>query len=114
MILLCVNDYCIELCLRFKWVHLNERLEYERAVTKQKLRAEIEQAKRETSHFANALDLSEKLKRSRKVPKLEVSGESTVKPNTFKQRKTDEEIKSKKKQDNQVDRKDFLKNLFQK
>ncbi|XP_055600290.1 uncharacterized protein LOC129749355 [Uranotaenia lowii] len=44
---------------RFKWIHLSERLSYERAVFKQKLRTEIAQARKEASFFQDNLDRSE-------------------------------------------------------
>jgi len=100
---------------RFKWVHLNERLEYERAVMKQRLRAEIEQAKRESSHFAHTVELSDRLKRSRKRNLFtiqEADDKSQHQPVLVKQRQTDEEIRSKKKQATKEDRTEFLKNLF--
>lgn len=51
---------------RFKWVHLSERLAYERAVYKQRLRAEIAQAKKEASYFQNNVEKSQKKKKSAK------------------------------------------------
>ncbi|XP_058835604.1 uncharacterized protein LOC131692521 [Topomyia yanbarensis] len=56
---------------RFKWIHLSERLAYERAVFKQKLRTEIAQARKEASFFQSHLDQSEgvrkKLKKEKKL-----------------------------------------------
>lgn len=98
---------------RFKWVHLNERLEYERAVLKQKLRTEIEQAKRESSHFAHTVELSEKLKKSKSRNSFKVSEQDQSQHRgTYKQRKTDEEIKNKKTQVSTEGRAEFLKSLF--
>ncbi|XP_034252838.1 activator of basal transcription 1-like [Thrips palmi] len=51
---------------RFKWVHLSERLAYERAVHKQRMNTEISQAKREANFFSQNVDLSERLSK-RKV-----------------------------------------------
>jgi hypothetical protein len=48
---------------RFQWVHLNERLAYERISMKQKIRTEISAAKRETDFFSRNVELSKKLKR---------------------------------------------------
>ncbi|KAG8323525.1 Activator of basal transcription 1 [Homalodisca vitripennis] len=96
---------------RFKWVHLNERLEYERAVLKQRLRTEIEQAKRESSHFAHTIELSEKLKKRKVKTQEPVTSEKIQRFDTFKQRKTEEEILKKKKQV-KPDRTEFLQNLF--
>ncbi|XP_077293055.1 uncharacterized protein LOC143916050 isoform X2 [Arctopsyche grandis] len=45
---------------RFKWVHLSERLAYERAVYKQRLRAEIAQAKKEATYFQENVEKSQK------------------------------------------------------
>ncbi|XP_054267854.1 uncharacterized protein LOC128989817 [Macrosteles quadrilineatus] len=98
---------------RFKWVHLNERLEYERAVMKQKLRTEIELAKRESSHFAQQVELSEKLKKTKNRKTGNVNAEENHQnTNTIKQRKTDKEIRNKKQQASKEDRSAFLKNLF--
>ncbi|XP_026822934.1 pre-rRNA-processing protein esf2-like [Rhopalosiphum maidis] len=47
---------------RFKWVHLNERLAYEKAVRKHRLRAEVSQVKREANHFSSNIVRSEKNK----------------------------------------------------
>lgn len=49
-------------CFRFKWVHLNERLAYEKAVRKHRLRAEVSQVKREANHFSSNIIRSEKNK----------------------------------------------------
>lgn len=48
---------------RFKWVHLSERLAYERAVYKQRLRTEIAQAKREATYFQETVEKSQKKKK---------------------------------------------------
>ncbi|XP_026493697.1 uncharacterized protein LOC113398952 [Vanessa tameamea] len=48
---------------RFKWIHLSERLAYERAAMKQRLRAEISQAKKEAHYLQNNIEKSKKLKR---------------------------------------------------
>lgn len=58
---------------RFKWVHLSERLTYEKAAYKQKLAAEISQARREASFFQDNLDKSDKNKRLSKKEKLNKS-----------------------------------------
>ncbi|XP_050429672.1 uncharacterized protein LOC126838922 [Adelges cooleyi] len=49
---------------RFKWIHLNERLAYEKAVRKHRLRAEVSQVKREANHFSSNIIRSEKYKMS--------------------------------------------------
>ncbi|EAT40635.1 AAEL007655-PA [Aedes aegypti] len=54
---------------RFKWIHLSERLAYERAVYKQKLRTEIAQARKEASFFQSHLDQSEAVRKKAKKEK---------------------------------------------
>lgn len=99
---------------RFKWVHLNERLEYERAVLKQRLKTESEQAKRESSHFARSVEISEKLQKARsKKASNNINKEENDRHNfIYKQRKTEEEIKSKKNQTNSEERAKLLTNIF--
>lgn len=93
---------------RFKWVHLSERLAYERAVHKQQLYTEIAQAKRETNYISYNID------RSKKLRKKELQGETTnyVLPK-IKQRDTDAEIRNKKGQKEESEnREEILKSLF--
>lgn len=93
---------------RFKWVHLSERLAYERAVHKQRLYTEIAQAKRETNYISYNID------RSKKLRKKELQGETTnfVLPK-IKQRDTDAEIRNKKGQKEEPEnREEILKSLF--
>lgn len=52
---------------RFKWVHLSERLTYEKAVHKQKMQAEVSQARKEAAFFQENLDRSDKNKRLKKL-----------------------------------------------
>ncbi|XP_062539849.1 activator of basal transcription 1-like [Armigeres subalbatus] len=60
---------------RFKWIHLSERLSYERAVYKQKLRTEIAQARKEASFFQSHLDQSDAVrKKARKEKKANKEG----------------------------------------
>ncbi|KAK0084466.1 hypothetical protein PV325_006981 [Microctonus aethiopoides] len=95
---------------RFKWIHLSERLAYEKAVHKQRLRAEISQAKREVNFFSHNIDRSKKLR----AKAMKETGETStfVLPNV-KQRETDMEIRSKKSEvNNSEDRTQFLKSLF--
>lgn len=92
---------------RFKWIHLSERLAYEKAVRKQRLRTEIAQVKREVNFFSHNVDRSIKLQK-----KQELNGSSTFVPPVIKQRDTDAEIRSKKENEHTVDRTDFLKSLF--
>lgn len=91
---------------------MSERLAYEKAVHKQRLRTEISQAKRESTFFSYNLDRSKKLKL--KEQKGEIS--NFVMPE-IKQRETEMEIvekKKKNKKQNNVenDRKTFLKSIF--
>ncbi|XP_055634371.1 uncharacterized protein LOC129774621 [Toxorhynchites rutilus septentrionalis] len=51
---------------RFKWIHLSERLAYERAVHRQKLRTEVAQARKEAGFFQSNLDKSEKIQKKAK------------------------------------------------
>lgn len=54
---------------RFKWVHLSERLTYENAVKRQKMRTEISQARKEATFFQDNLDKSERIKKIKKQVK---------------------------------------------
>ncbi|CAK9802676.1 Activator of basal transcription 1 [Anthophora quadrimaculata] len=93
---------------RFKWIHLCERLAYERAVRKQRLRAEIAQAKREANFFSQNVDRSRKLRE-----KQSQDGNSLFVPPMIKQRDTDAEIRSRKKGEPTItDRTVFLQSLF--
>jgi ESF2/ABP1 family protein len=52
----------------FKWIHLSERLTYERAVYHQKLQIAISKARKEAGFFQDNLDKGEKtLKRKKKI-----------------------------------------------
>uniref|UniRef100_A0A1B0CWV6 Activator of basal transcription 1 n=1 Tax=Lutzomyia longipalpis TaxID=7200 RepID=A0A1B0CWV6_LUTLO len=48
---------------RFKWVHLSERLTYEKAVYRQRLQTEISLARKEANFYGENLDRSEKLRK---------------------------------------------------
>lgn len=56
---------------QFKWVHLSERLTYEKAVHRQKLQTEISQARKEAAFFQENLDKSERFKKQKKKQKKE-------------------------------------------
>ncbi|XP_055523122.1 uncharacterized protein LOC129717283 [Wyeomyia smithii] len=58
---------------RFKWIHLSERLAYERAIFKQKLRTEIAQARKEASFFQSSLDQSEAVRKKMKKAQKEAN-----------------------------------------
>lgn len=53
----------------FKWIHLSERLTYERAVAHQKLQIATRQARKEANFFQNNLDKSDKLRKGKKKEK---------------------------------------------
>ncbi|XP_032675915.1 activator of basal transcription 1-like [Odontomachus brunneus] len=92
---------------RFKWIHLSERLAYERAVHKQRLLTEIAQAKREVNFFSYNVD------RSKKLCKKNEKGETTIfKLPEVKQRDTDNEIRNRKAETHVEDRTEFLKSIF--
>jgi ESF2/ABP1 family protein len=50
----------------FKWIHLSERLTYERAVQHQKLQIATSKARKEADFYADNLDKSERLKKDKK------------------------------------------------
>lgn len=50
----------------FKWIHLSERLTYERAVHHQKLQIATSKARKEATFFQTNLDKSENLKKNKK------------------------------------------------
>ncbi|KAG7199221.1 hypothetical protein KM043_018091 [Ampulex compressa] len=92
---------------RFKWIHLSERLAYERAVHKQRLRTEISQAKREANFFSYNVDRSKKLSK-----KAEQGDKINFVLPMVKQRDTDAEIRGRKEDTKTHDRTEFLKSLF--
>lgn len=63
---------------RFKWVHLSERLTYEKAVHRQKLQTEMSQARRETQFFQDNLEKSKKFKKSKKKQKKSANSVDTA------------------------------------
>jgi len=48
---------------RFKWIHLNEQLAYEKAVHQQRMRTEISQAKRQAQFFTDSIEKGKHLRR---------------------------------------------------
>lgn len=84
---------------RFKWAHLNERLAYEKAVHKQRLRTEIAQVKRVANYHIQNAERGKKMKaiedRKRKQGK---SFEEDEKEGDYEitQRETEEETMAKK------------------
>ncbi|KAL3887902.1 hypothetical protein ACJMK2_000289 [Sinanodonta woodiana] len=81
---------------RFKWVHLNERLAYEKAVHQQRMRTEISQAKREATFYIENAEKRKRLKK--KEQKLIKSGENppNVRPYEFNMKQTEDEILARK------------------
>ncbi|GLH06870.1 Activator of basal transcription 1 [Gryllus bimaculatus] len=85
---------------RFKWIHLSERLAYEKAVHKQRMRTEINQAKREADYFSLNVDKSEKLKKKLGKGQKLVSFDDNSQV-TIHQRETEDQILEKKKKKNE-------------
>ncbi|KAF5277742.1 hypothetical protein FQR65_LT03722 [Abscondita terminalis] len=56
------NIWNIKYLSNFKWTHLHERLAYEKAARRQKLRAEIQLAKKKTNYFTANLNKHKKNK----------------------------------------------------
>ena len=81
--------------LRFKWSHLTERLAYEKAVHQQKMRNEISQAKREAEFFQSNVEKAKRNKKSKKNNAAAVAEGSETRKYAFRQKETDEEIRSK-------------------
>lgn len=87
----------------FKWAHLHERLAYEKAARRQKLRAEIQLAKKKSSSFSSNLD---KNKKKKEVTNREY--EHLMKKTSDNDTKGKEEKPIKK----SANRKEFLSTLF--
>ncbi len=92
---------------KFRWGHLNERLAYEREVFKQRLRTEVAQAKKETGFYLQNVERSKLLEKAAKKRKRKANDDDdgdtedavdkkTTREWTFKQRRTEEEILSRK------------------
>lgn len=62
----------------FKWTHLNERLAYEKAAKRQKLRAEIQVAKKNSNYFTINLDKQKKNKKYANKEFENLSSEVTI------------------------------------
>jgi len=88
---------------RFQWTHLNERLAYERAVHRQRLRTEVSQVKREMSHFVQGVEkknILERIKRKQLKLGLPPNEETTAAKlqsggavaHAFKQRQTEDAV----------------------
>lgn len=85
----------------FKWVHLHERLAYEKAARRQKLRAEIELAKKKSNFFSINLDKHSKNKRFVNKELTEIKGKTN-----------DVQSAENSQESNPEERKEFLKSLF--
>lgn len=92
---------------RFKWVHLSERLAYEKAVHRHRLRTEIAQAKREATFFSHNVDKSKKLRRAGNRKE-----QQNLFPASVKQKKTDAEIRSMKEESVSTDQTSLIQSLF--
>ncbi|XP_053551299.1 activator of basal transcription 1 isoform X2 [Bombina bombina] len=80
---------------RFRWSHLSEQLAIERQVRKQRMRAEVSQAKRETNFYLQNVERSKQFSKADRKRAAEPDKEGG--PNKqwhFTQRKTEEEIQS--------------------
>ncbi|XP_013402130.1 activator of basal transcription 1 [Lingula anatina] len=77
---------------KFKWVHLNERLAYEKEVHKQRMRTEIAQVKKEANFYVQNVEKGDKFKRLEKAQKMK----GQVRKWEFTQKDTEDEILSKK------------------
>ncbi|XP_054984882.1 activator of basal transcription 1 [Sorex araneus] len=75
---------------RFTWAHLSEHLAFERQVRRQRLRAEVAQAKRETDFYLQSVERGKRF--------LAADGDAT-RPNgswAFAQRPTEQELRARK------------------
>lgn len=81
---------CPQYLHRFTWSHLSEHLAFERQVRRQRLRAEVAQAKRETDFYLRNVEQGQRF--------LAADGDAT-RPNsswTFTQRPTEQEFRARK------------------
>lgn len=81
---------CPQYLHRFTWSHLSEHLAFERQVRRQRLRAEVAQAKRETDFYLRSVERGQRF--------LAAEGNS-ARPNgtwTFAQRPTEQELRARK------------------
>lgn len=85
----------------FKWTHLHERLAYEKAARRQKLRAEIQLAKKKTNFFTANLD---KRRKNKTVENVEFKD---IVDNNSGDRNKKEDLP-----EGGGDRKEFLSSLF--
>ena len=99
---------------KFKWHHLTEKIAYEKAIKEQRLKAEIEQAKRENNFYlqnvekAKMIQSIEERKKKKSLEEKKVDADKSKEEfeaikNRFRQRKA---IKA--------EEKDFPSNIIQK
>ncbi|XP_069503597.1 activator of basal transcription 1 [Ambystoma mexicanum] len=84
---------------RFRWMHLSERLAYERQVRQQRMRAEVSQAKRETNFYMQNVEKSKKFAKADRRRAEQPAGDVTTSVERswkFTQRRTEEEIQAQK------------------
>merc|ERR1719319_1701389 len=74
---------------RFKWVHLSERLNYEKAVRQQRLRTEISQVKREADHFKSSVEFGKRRKKNKEKAKETEEVKEVKEPFVFRQKETE-------------------------
>lgn len=91
---------------RFKWIHLSERLAYEKQAHRHKLRAEIAEAKREAQFFSNNLDVA------KRIQKKNNSGNEETISSRNAQKKGRQSTKKTNATKPVEDRKQFLTSLF--
>ncbi|XP_063238033.1 activator of basal transcription 1-like [Bacillus rossius redtenbacheri] len=82
----------------FKWVHLSERLAYERAVHSQRVRAEISRARKEATYFSLNVDKSRRRQRQPQHGQGAGGADGPARLPTYRQRETDGEIRARKHQ----------------
>lgn len=88
--------WSIKYLSNFKWTHLHERLAYEKAARRQKLRVEIQLAKKKTNFFTANLGKKKKGKEvvNKELENIEATGETPMEETS------------------QEDRTEFLQSLF--
>ena len=79
--------------IRFKWVHLSERLAYESAVKQQRMRTEVSQVKREAEHFKSSVEKKRRKSKGDNISAGDAKEENAI---TFNQRETDAQIRKRK------------------
>lgn len=78
---------------KFQWNHLTERLAYEQATARQRMKTEISQARQEAHHFAEQIEWKQK---EVKMANKHGDWKSNKRPYDYIQKSTDDEIKRRK------------------